>query len=345
MKFGPVPVAQAAGAVLAHSLRLPEQTLRKGRVLSAQDCAAMVAAGMEYVTVARLGPDDMGEDAAATAVAQAMVPDPDQAGLTLSPAFTGRVNLSASGPGIALIDTARIAQINLVDPMITVATPPAFARVWPGALMATIKIISYAVPSADVARACAAASGAIRRAPPVLRRAGLIVTQIDAPSGPGPSGYDAISGRLAALDVALADVVHVPHQIDPLANAVQQMAGTAGIDLVLILTASATSDLADVAPQAVQQAGGRIDRFGMPVDPGNLLFLGGCGVVPVIGLPGCARSPALNGADWVLERVICGHPPSPEDIAMMGVGGLLKEIPTRPHPRRRRPMVPDEGAA
>ena len=71
----------------------------------------------------------------------------------------------------------------------------------------------------------------------------------------------------------------------------------------------------------------------MPVDPGNLLVLGDLRGQPVIGLPGCARSPALNGADWVLERVACGLDITDDDIAGMGVGGLLKEIPLRPQPR------------
>ena len=76
-----------------------------------------------------------------------------------------------------------------------------------------------------------------------------------------------------------------------------------------------------------------LTRFGIPVDPGNLLFYGRIGARPLIGLPGCARSPALNGADWVLERICCGIEPSDSDIAAMGVGGLLKESPSRPHPR------------
>jgi molybdenum cofactor cytidylyltransferase len=67
----------------------------------------------------------------------------------------------------------------------------------------------------------------------------------------------------------------------------------------------------------------------MPVDPGNLLFFGELNGKPVIGLPGCARSPALNGADWVLERILCGVTVTPDDIAAMGVGGLLKDIPLR----------------
>jgi molybdenum cofactor cytidylyltransferase len=161
----------------------------------------------------------------------------------------------------------------------------------------------------------------------------------EAPDGPArrdEKGIASVKARLAALGVALGEVRTVPHDAGAVAAA---LAGDA--DLLLILTASATSDAHDVAPAGLVAAGGRLIRFGMPVDPGNLLVLGEIGTRPVIGLPGCARSPALNGADWVLERVVCGWRWTPEDIAAMGVGGLLKEIPTRPQPRdgpRRAPQ-------
>ena len=109
---------------------------------------------------------------------------------------------------------------------------------------------------------------------------------------------------------------------------------------MLILTASATSDEHDVGPAALLAAGGQLIRFGMPVDPGNLLFVGRLGHKTVVGLPGCARSPALNGADWVLERIASGIQVSDRDIAAMGVGGLLKEISTRPQPRGGVAKVP-----
>jgi molybdenum cofactor cytidylyltransferase len=126
--------------------------------------------------------------------------------------------------------------------------------------------------------------------------------------------------------------VVVPHEADAVAAALEAAPGA----LLLLLTGSATSDARDVAPEGLRRAGGALVRYGMPVDPGNLLFTGTLGGRPVIGLPGCARSPALNGADWVLERVVCGHVPETIDLAAMGVGGLLKEIPTRPRPRERR---------
>ena len=70
----------------------------------------------------------------------------------------------------------------------------------------------------------------------------------------------------------------------------------------------------------------------MPVDPGNLLVLGRIGTCPVIGLPGCAKSPKRNGLDLVLERLAAGLPVSAQTIAAMGDGGLLPEA-ERPEPR------------
>ncbi|SEQ41493.1 molybdopterin-binding protein [Thalassovita taeanensis] len=327
MKFGAVPVAEAEGAILAHSVDLGGRRLRKGVVLHPADLMALRESGHDQVTVARLDPGDLHEDAAAEALARALVPDPGAAGLRLSKAFTGRVNILADGPGVVTMKRDRLVALNAVDPMITLATVPEFQQMGAGGMVATVKIISYGVAAADVARACALGDGALRLAQPVLRSASLIITEI--PGGAGDKGREAIAARVTALGMELSEVLSCRHEEAALAQAVARARG----DLVLILTGSATSDAQDVGPRALRQAGGVVERFGMPVDPGNLLFLGALGVRPVIGLPGCARAPALNGADWVLSRVACGVAVTGADIAAMGVGGLLKEIPTRPMPR------------
>lgn len=330
MKFGPVPPDQAEGAILAHSLTLDGKRMRKGIVLQGADIAVLRAAGVREVTVARLDGSDMHEDEAAAALAAALVPDPAAAGLRLSKPFTGRVNITADGPGVVVMDADRLVALNGIDPMITLATVPPFQQMTEGGMVGTVKIISYAVARADIERACDLGAGALRLARPVRRSASLIITDI--PGGPGDKGRDAIEARVTMLGMSLSDSRLVPHRETDLAEAIAAAPG----DLVLVLTGSATSDAHDVAPQALRRAGGRVERFGMPVDPGNLLFLGCLGDRPVIGLPGCARSPALNGADWVLSRVACGLEVSGADIAAMGVGGLLKEIPTRPMPRAGR---------
>lgn len=331
MRFGPVPVSQAEGAILAHSVTAGGRKLRKGLALQAEHIALLAQSGLSEVIVARLEPGDCHEDEAARVLAAALAPDATAANLRVTEAFTGRVNLLADGPGVAVLDVAALERFNQVNPMITVATVPQHQQMGSGGMVATIKVISYAVPEEDVRRAATLAQGAIRLARPVHQTAGLIVTDI--PGGPSnEKGIAAIRGRVELLDMELCDVQTVPHRVDALAEAVSQSDG----DVLMILTGSATSDTEDVAPSAVRLAGGQVDRFGMPVDPGNLLFLGALQDRPVIGLPGCARSPALNGADWVLSRVACGIETNGADIAAMGVGGLLKEIPTRPQPRAKR---------
>ena len=332
MKFGPVALSQAEGAILAHSVKLSDGRMRKGQLLGADHVARLKAEGLTTVIAAQLDPGDVAEDAAARRVAGMLVPDPAAAGLRLTEAFTGRVNLMADGPGVVVLDTDRLNALNRIDPMITLATVPQHQQMEPGGMVGTVKIISYAVAGRHLDDAAALLDGppAVRLAPPVLKTAALIVTEI--PGGAGEKGVAAIRDRLTALGMEMRGPHVVPHRTAACAEAIAAAKG----DLILVLTGSATSDPHDVAPQALREAGGTVERFGMPVDPGNLLFLGHLGARPVIGLPGCARSPALNGADWVLSRVACGIDVGADDIAGMGVGGLLKEIPTRPQPRAAR---------
>lgn len=330
MEFGDVPIGQAEGAVLAHSVSLTKGRLRKGKILDHADMTALRAAGHSLVTVARFGKDDVAEDSAALALAHALVPDPAAARLQIRAVGTGRVNIYADAVGVAGIDAALIDKANLVDPMITVATVPVLQRMDRGGMVATVKIISYAVPHQALDAACKTAFGALRLWPAILSRAALVQTFVTEEDG--EKGHAAVKLRLDRLGVGLVPKIVVPHQMVELKRGLSDGLKTRP-DVLLILTGSATSDIRDIAPAAVREAGGEVVHFGMPVDPGNLLFLGRIGATPVIGLPGCARSPALNGADWILERICCGIPVSGPDIQKMGVGGLLKEIPSRPRPR------------
>ncbi|MGR3541698.1 MAG: molybdopterin-binding protein [Hasllibacter sp.] len=328
MRFGPVPLDEAEGAVLAHSVALDGGRLRKGAVLTRANLDRLAAGGHRRVTVARPDPGDVGEDAAAARLAAAAAGQ----GVVAGPAGTGRTNLFAEGAGLLSVDEGAVHALNAVDPGITLATAAPLHRVAEGELVATAKIIPYAVPGDALERACAAGAGALGLLAPVIADAALILTKT--PGGPGAGkAIAAVDGRLAALGVAMRPPVFVPHEIGALGAALTT-ARDAGAGLILILTASATSDAADTGPAALVAAGGRLERFGMPVDPGNLLFTGTLAGRAVIGLPGCARSPAPNGADWVIERTICGIPPGPGDIARMGVGGLLKESPARGRPRQ-----------
>jgi len=334
MKFGEVPVAEAVGAVLAHSLKVGDSTLRKGRVLSAEDVAVLAAAGRRSVIAARLEPGDVDENTAAAAVALSL------AGSHVSNArpFTGRVNLFAEVSGLCAVDRARVDRLNMVDETITLATIAPYTVVAPKQMVATVKVIPFAVRrlSVDACVREAASGGPLLAVLPFrAKRVALIQTRL-----PGikesilEKTVVATRERLVALGSTL-DLEHrcehrqadlAPHITATLAD---------GAELVLVAGASAIVDRRDVIPAAIEQAGGAIDHFGMPVDPGNLMLMGHVGAVPVLGLPGCARSPKVNGFDWVLQRLLAGLPAGPGEIMRMGVGGLLADIPTRPLPRAK----------
>ena len=328
MKFGPVSVQDALGGILAHSERIGGRKLAKGTVLGETEIANLRHAGLTEVVVARLEDGDVGENEAAQALAGALAQDSE--GLRLSAAGTGRVNLVATGPGLVALDAPSIDAANRIDPGLTIATVPRWQRLAAGGLAATVKVIPYGVAGTALEAACAAAKAAMTLKAPVLGTASLIETRIGVET-PASKGRQVTEARLGRFGVSLTDRWVVSHAVADLAAA---LAGAPG-ELLLILTGSATADVADTAPAALVAAGGRLIHYGMPVDPGNLLFVGDLGGRPVIGLPGCARSPAMNGADWVLERLVCGVPVGAEDIMAMGVGGLLKEIPERGHPRRK----------
>jgi molybdenum cofactor cytidylyltransferase len=138
--------------------------------------------------------------------------------------------------------------------------------------------------------------------------------------------------RLAPTGAKIIAEQRVAHESAPLARALSAVLD-AGAELAIVFGASAIADRRDVIPAAVEAVGGAIEHFGMPVDPGNLLLVASVRGHPVLGAPGCARSPRENGFDWVLERLLCGLPVTRHDITAMGVGGLLMEIVTRPQPR------------
>lgn len=334
MKFGPVPLSQAEGAMLVHGQTMGGKRYRKGHVLNAADIGRLKDAGIDDVTVAIFEPCDIDENTAASRLAKAATGIGIRAGI----AGTGRVNLFARQAGLAMLDPDAVDRINRVDEGITISTLHPFDRVDAEQIVATIKIIPFAVTDTHLREAEAAAraagdDGLISLRAYRQRRVGLILT--DLPGLPDKvlnKTENVVRDRIEALGSMLSTVVTVQHDLIAIDAALHGLVGS-GAELILIVGASATTDRRDVIPAAIAQAGGVIDHFGMPVDPGNLTVLARIGDVPVLALPGSARSPRLGGNDLVLERIMADIPVDGAQIMGLGVGGLLKEIPSRPLPR------------
>lgn len=336
MIFGALPLQECRGAILAHAVRAGDQLFKKGRYLSDADLAALAAHGHEQVVVARLEAGDIGEDQAAASLARAVA----GSGLRIDPPFTGRANLFAETDGLLCLDDSVVDAINEIDEAMTLATLANYQPVSAGQMVATVKIIPFAIPGDLLERARGTArqnADIIRVAPFRSRRIGLIQTVLPTVK---PSVLDKTrditARRIAELGCTLTGEIRCPHEPDALQDAIEASLREKA-ELLLILGASAITDRLDVIPAAVTELGGRIEQLGMPVDPGNLLLVAKLGDIPVIGLPGCARSPKRNGADWVLQRLVADLPVSARDIRRMGVGGLLTEISSRPQPRLGTP--------
>lgn len=349
MKFGPVATPEATGCVLAHSIKLPGGALKKGMLLGAAELQRLLDAAIHSVVVARLEPDDVAEDDAAMQVARAL----GGADADIGNAATGRVNLYARHAGLLMLDATRIHAANAVNEGLTVATLHGESPVMTGQMLATVKIIPFAVPRAALQQVLACLRG--DASPETGRRAlrvaawrrvgvGLLMTRTaDTADSTLAKMREAVAGRLAPLGAALLVEEAVPHEPLAVAESLRRMVDRAEPPRVLLVSGiAATVDRRDVVPAAMVMAGGHVLHAGMPVDPGNLLVLGELpgrdAPVPVVGIPTCARSPKLNGFDFVLRRLVAGEPVTPAAIMSMGVGGLLTEIESRPMPRdpRRR---------
>jgi molybdenum cofactor cytidylyltransferase len=347
MRFGRIPLDQAEGGILGHTLRVARgQVFKKGRVLDAADLALLRAAGEREVFAAVLDPGDVSEDEAARLVGQVVA----GAGVRVAEAFTGRCNLFAEQRGLALVDEARVHALNTVHEAITVATVAPRAVLAAGDMIATVKIIPFAAPRAAVdaclqiaARGCAA-RGMVEVAPFARRLAGLVLTRLP---GVKESQIDRAASNLRTRLIGLGSEpvaeLRCAHTPEAVAGSVAALLDR-GCTLVLVLGASAIVDRQDVVPLGIEAAGGVVEQFGMPVDPGNLLLLARVGAVPVLGVPGCARSLKPSGFDWVLGRLCADVPVTRADIAAMGVGGLLADIDVRPQPRQPQPVAPRRPA-
>ena len=335
LRFGPVPVAEAVGKLLGHNVTGADgrPLQRKGRAHTPDDVAALLALGRATVYVAEPGPGDVAENDAARRLAEAAMGP----GLRLVGPHTGRANLLATGPGLLRVDPERLFVLNSHEGL-TVATLRANTPVRTAQLVATVKVIPFALPAATVAAAEASArEGRLRVDPLPPRRVTLLL------SGSPPARervlhdfvpplrrrVESLGSWLHAVEfVALEDEAGEAALADALGRAVRGGAG-----LVLLAGETAIVDRHDIAPRALERAGGVVIAFGAPVDPGNLLLLGRLGTVPVVGAPGCARSPRDNVVDAVLPRLLAGDTLTRADLVALGHGGLLEDVPERGAPR------------
>lgn len=322
MKFEERPVARSEGWTLAHSVACGVNRINKGTLVTPVLINRLVTEGVKNVQVFLLEDGDLNENLAAQTAAKAIA----GAGLTVELAGRGRTNIVATEDGL-FIPGDGINTVNATDDAFSAASLPAYSSVRAGQLVATIKLVPYGLP-AEKLKNIDGCSEQLTVKPFYGFTAALIVTG----NAPTKKTLTTLTSRIEHVGGTLEVTPLIEHSQAAVCGALKQVRKNKP-DLILMLGASAISDRRDIVPAALAQAGGELIKLGMPADPGNLLMLGKLGSQTVIGLPGCARSPALNGFDWVLERFAAQEPLNAQVLTKMGIGGLLKEPVGRTVPR------------
>ena len=346
MKFEPVPLSEAEGKILGHNIAGAngQRLLRKGRQLTAADLESLRALGRQSVYVAQLEETDIEENTAARRVAEAV----SGPGLHTQGAASGRANLLAEKQGICRIDVERLIQINECDG-ITLATLMNHTPVHARQIVATVKIIPYAVPESAV-RVAEAVGGKFK---PIVRvdalpsrSVGMILSGSTSVHQKVVTDFAPLQDRIEKLgsSVTRTDFVALDDESDEaaLAEMLRQQV-SAGIRMILLAGETAIMDEQDIIPRAIERAGGKIESVGAPVDPGNLLMLAYLGDVPVVGAPGCARSKKINIVDWILPRLLAGDHLTRRDVIQLGHGGLLQDVRERGIPREVKEVDSDQN--
>ena len=323
--------ADCQGLVLAHRQNFADGSMAKGTVLTADHLEKLRTAGIERLICARPDADDVHEDEAAARLAGLLAPD----NLECTPAATGRVNMKVSRRGLVRYERALISSINEVDERITFALVQHNQLLARGQMAATLKIIPFFVPDSSLRQIENLLSGlpAFGFHPLNTADVALIQTRIPGQADRLFTATEQVTAdRLAVLGCNLVASPVCEHDRQAVAELITSSIAD-GADIVLVCGGSAIIDRQDELPQAVIAARGNVNQLGLAVDPGNLLMFAKVGKVPVIGMPGCARSPKLNGLDWVLQLVLADIEMTRGEFADMAAGGLLMEIASRPLPR------------
>lgn len=322
MKFGPVAVADAVGKILAHNHTSADgrRAFRKGMTVRVEDVAALRELAGDTVYVAELEPGDVHEDEAGRRLAQAVARE----GVRLGPAAGGRVNLLALERGLVNLDVTRLYQVNQLEGL-TIATLVNHSIVKPKTIVATIKVIPYAVPEQRLRQAELRGWGAVGVRPLPARRVGVILTSSEnARSKVVETLEPPIRARVEDLGSEVVAVLPVPHTEQAVAEAVRDLTSQ-GIEAIIIGGETSIMDANDITPSGVRQAGGVIEGYGAPAEPGNLLLLAYLDQRPILGAPGCVRSRHTNVVDLVLPRLLAGEHLTRDDLAGLGHGALLHE--------------------
>jgi molybdenum cofactor cytidylyltransferase len=323
MRLANVLIEQSVGGILVHNVADAggHKALMKGHQVTPADADMLRGLGKKEVYVAILEPVDVRENEAVTRIGRAVVGENTSA----TQASSGRVNVLSSTRGVINLNAEALARLNSIDG-VTMATLPAHTVVEPKTMLATIKTIGLSLPE-----------GALKQVEEIVRELGaavwvraltsarvsvLLTGSMQAKKRVQDTYTEPIRSRVEELGGQITSTEYIEEDIGVIGEAVGRVIAS-GADCVILAGETSIMDADDITPRGIKAAGGVIEVYGAPVEPGNLLLLAYSGRVPIIGAPGCVKSRDKNVVDLILPRLLSGERVSRAEVIALANGGLL----------------------
>jgi hypothetical protein len=297
--------------------------LPKGAILSEGNVVALHDAPWKELHVVEMEAGDLHEDQAGRRLAQAAAGD----GVEVQPLNAGSWPLTAKHRGLVEPDEERIAQVNQIEDLAFVTLPRAQIVV-ENELVARAKVVPFVTREERVRQA--EAVGALVRVRPFvpMRVAALVQEELDDTAL--ARFRKSFEEKLSFFGSNLMSVQRVTGDlVAALRDCIAQ-----GAQLVA-MAGSKLMDPLDPVLQGLSRAGAKIEKHGVPIHPGTLLWVARLDDVPLIGAPGCALFSKPTAFDVLLARLLAGDRLTRTELASLGAGGLItKEMAFRFPPYR-----------
>ena len=322
MKAQPVDIKESTGRSLCCTVFRAggKKLLSKGHVISEEDVRLLATEGMQSVWVTELEEGEVGEDEAVMLIGREV----SCGSLEIRLAAGGRANLVATEDCCVLVDEELLRQINCASAAV-IATLTNFSHASAEQRIATVKSAPFAVARTGLETLVSLLKerGPILQARP-LRNPAVAVLYTDPTTGDRARQlFDGVMRqRLERFGVSMnyslasvEDETSVARSLDHLVRAKPA--------LILVASTTAPAGPEDIVGRAGQGIGCHIERFLVPVEPGNLLLLAYKNDVPIVCAPGCYRSAKPNVVDLLLPPLLARYRITGWELASLGHGGLL----------------------
>lgn len=322
MRAQTIEVQQSTGRILSSAIFRPggKKLLAKGHILREEDIRILRSEGLDQIWVAEIDEDEVPEDQAVCGIAGEMACGCYE--IQLAPG--GRANLIATEPCCVLVDEDLLRQVNCTTGLV-IATTLNFSLATAGQRIATVKSAPFAMSKSDFEGSLNMLRdrGPIMQARPA-RGASIAVLYCDPLNGDRAKTLfeSVLRQKLERFGVRAHVQLAVLETEEQVARGLQQLLRTKP-SAILVASTTAPAGPDDVVGRAMEKIGCNIERFLVPVEPGNLLLMGYKDDTPVLSAPGCYRSLKPNVIDLLLPPIMARYRVSTWELACLGHGGLL----------------------